>query len=229
MNTSSPVTDEWIQQSVLAALRHEDRVHPAEVGVAVREGLVTLSGAVDSHAKRLAAEEAAHKIRGVRGVTNHIAIELPAIHERSDAELAAAASHALGWDALVPADKLDVAVAQGWVTLRGEVERPYQRLDAERVVSRLAGIRGITNLIAVEAVVTPATLKQRIEEAFVRRAREDAAQVTVEIVGGHVTLRGQVRSWREQGDARDAVASAPGVSGVEDRLIVEPFTDSRTE
>ncbi len=220
MNSTTPITDEWIQQAVLAELKWEGRLEPNEVGVSVHNGIVTLTGLVDSYAKRLAAEEAAQRIQGVRAVANDVEIRLPLDTERSDADLAAAILYALEWDAFVPTDKLEVSVAHGWVALKGEVPRQYQKLDAERVVRRMAGVKGVTNLIAVQASVTPAELQQRIEAALVRGAQTDAEQIHVAIRGGKVVLTGNVRSWAEQHDAERAAWSAPGVQAVDDRLVV---------
>src|SRR5882672_8811978 len=140
-------TDLQIQTDVLAELKWDTRVMPNEIGVMVKDGVVTLTGWVDSYTKKWAAEEAAHRVRGVKAVANDIELRLPSTAERNDADIAAAAVRALEWDAFVPIDKLDVTVSKGWVTLRGEVEWNYQRSDAERVVRRLAGVKGVSNLI----------------------------------------------------------------------------------
>src|SRR2546425_3373211 len=144
-------TDAQIQRDVLDELKWEARVQPNEIGVAVKDGVVTLTGWVDSYTKRWAAEEAAHRVRGVKAVANDVEIRLPSAAERTDADIAAAAVRALEWDAFVPVDKLDVTVSRGWVTLRGEVEWQYQRQDAERVVRRLSGGRGGSTLITGKA------------------------------------------------------------------------------
>src|SRR5207302_8661690 len=130
-------TDEQIQRDVLAELKWDARVQPNEIGVAVKDGVVTLMGSVDSYAKRSAAEEAAHRVRGVVAVANDIEVRLPVSFERSDADIADAAVRALEWDAFVPIEKIDITVSKGWVTLKGEVEWQYEKEDAERVVRRL--------------------------------------------------------------------------------------------
>src|SRR5882762_9786357 len=127
-------TDEQIQKDVMAELKWEPRVLPNEIGVTVKDGVVTLTGWVDSYTKRWAAEDAAHRVRGVLAVANDIQVRLPISAERTDADIAAAAVRALEWDAFVPIDKIQVTVSKGWVTLKGEVEWQYQRQDAERVV-----------------------------------------------------------------------------------------------
>jgi osmotically-inducible protein OsmY len=161
-------TDEQMQRDVLAELKWDARVLPNEIAVAVKDGIVTLTGSVDSYLKRLAAEEAAHRVRGVKAVANDIEVRLSSVSERSDAKIAAAAVRALEWDAAVSVDKLDVTVSKGWVTLKGDVEWYYQRQDAERVVRRLMGVKGVTNLINVKPRPTPSELKEKIEKALVR-------------------------------------------------------------
>jgi osmotically-inducible protein OsmY len=222
MATTKPVTDGWVQTAVLKELKWDARVHPNEIGVAVSDGVVTLMGLVDSYAKRWAAEEAAQRVRGVRAVANDIEVRLPLGAGRPDADLAAAVMHALEWDALVPTDKLDVSVSHGIVTLRGEVPRRFQKLDAERVTRRIKGIKGVNNLIAVQACVVPSELKQKIEAALVRNAQMDAERIVVEVQGGKVTLSGIVRSWTEALDADWAVSSSPGVTEVINQLVVQP-------
>src|SRR5882672_8187493 len=140
-------TDEQIQLDVLEELKWDARVHPNEIGVAVKDGIVTLTGWVDNYTKKWAAEGAAHRVRGVKAVANDIEVRLPGSAERTDTDIAAAATRALEWDAFVPIETLDVTVSKGWITLRGEVEWQYQKQDAERVVRRLSGVRGVTNLI----------------------------------------------------------------------------------
>lgn len=213
-------TDEEIQRDVLAELKWDKRVQPNEVGVVVQDGIVTLTGWVNSYLKKFTAEDAAHRVRGVKAVVNHLEVHLPESAECTDTDLAAAVLNALAWNTSIPAGKLEVTVSDGWVTLRGEVEYSFQKEDAEHAIRHLAGIRGITNLIVAKPRVVPLDLKQRIEKALARNAEIDAIRITVEVEGSKVTLRGGVRSYAGWKAAQKIAQSAPGVTEVENRLAI---------
>ncbi len=215
--------DEDIQRDVLDELKWDPHVQVNEIGVAVKDGIVMLTGWVDSYLKKLAAENAAHRVRGVKAVANDIEVRLPGSAERTDADLAKAVLDALRWNAAIPAGKLDVTVSQGWVTLRGEVEFGFEKRDAERVVQRLAGVKGVTNLITVRSHPLPSDLKQNIGKALVRNAETDAQHITVEVEGNKVILRGTVRSYAEKKAAEETAWSSPGVTDVENRIVVLPI------
>jgi osmotically-inducible protein OsmY len=217
-------SDEAIQQDVLEELKWDTRVRPNEIGVAVKDGIVTLTGWVDSYLKKIAAEEAAHRVSGVKAVANDIEVRLPGSAERTDADLAKAVLNALRWDAGIPAGKIDVTVSQGWITLKGEVDYGFQKRDAERAVRRLAGVKGVTNLIIVRPPVTPAPteLKESIEKALIRNAETDARRITVEVEDGKVILRGTVSAYAEKKAAEDTAWSMPGVREVDNRIVISP-------
>jgi osmotically-inducible protein OsmY len=211
-------TDEEIQTDVLAELKWQPQVRSNEIGVSAKDGVVTLTGWVDSYLKKWTAEEAAHRVRGVKAVVNDIEVKLAS--ERTDEDIAEAVVRALEWDALVPTDQLEITVSRGWVTLKGEVEWQFQRQDAERVVSRIEGVRGVTNLITVKSHPTPSELKEKIEDALIRNAQLDAQRITVEVQGSKAILKGTVRSWAEREEAERVAWSAPGITSVENQITV---------
>jgi osmotically-inducible protein OsmY len=212
-------TDEEIQKDVLAELKWDAQVQPNEIGVSVKDGVVTLTGWVDSYLKKWAAEDAAHRVGGVKAVANDIEVKL--FSERTDADIAEAAIRALQWDASVPADKIQVTVSKGWVTLKGEVNWNFEKQDAERVVRRLTGVKGVSNLITVKPSTTPSELKKRVEDALVRNAKVDANKITVEVQNSKAILKGAIRAWVEKEEAERVAWLAPGVTSVENRITVD--------
>jgi osmotically-inducible protein OsmY len=213
-------TDENTQRNVLEELKWDTHVQPNEIGVVVKDGIVTLTGWVDSYLKKPAAEEAAHRVLGVKAVANDIEVHLPGFAERTDADLAAAVLNALRWDAAIPAGKVDVTVSQGWVTLKGEVNHYFQKRDAEPAIERISGVRGVSNLLTVKPQPVPQDLKSQIQKALVRNAQTDASRITVEVQGSEVILRGTVSSYAEKKAAEETACSASGVTEVHNRMIV---------
>jgi osmotically-inducible protein OsmY len=215
-------TDEQLQQEILREFKYDARLQPNEIGVAVKDGVATLTGYVDSYLKRWAAEEAAHRVRGVKAVANDIEVKLSPSAERTDADIAAAVTRALEWDTFVDTDKVEVTVSKGWVTLTGEVEWGFQRADAERAARRITGVRGVSNMITVRPRQHPSPdeMKKRIEDALVRSAETDAKRIHVDVRGDKVILTGTVRAWAEKQEAERVAWSAPGVASVDNRILV---------
>jgi osmotically-inducible protein OsmY len=214
-----------IHKGVLAELSWDTRVDETDVGVEVDDGVVTLTGHVESYAKRVAAEDAAHRVPGVRDVANDIVVHVPGGFSRTDTEIAHAVRRALEADVFIAEDNIETTVSNGWVTLKGEVDFWRERQDAERSILRLAGVRGVTNAITVrERTVHPDTVRTTIEEALERRAEREAERIQVSVDEGVVTLSGRVRSWAEKRAVLGAVGHAPGVRSVVDRLAVAPYS-----
>lgn len=216
------INDQQLRRDIEAELDWDARFDSRQIGVAVKNGVVALSGHVGSYAEKRAAEEAAQSITGVRAIANDIVIELSSTARRTDAELAEGVIAALQANVSVPAERIQVYVRDGWVTLDGEVAVWFQKNAAETAISPLAGVKGVSNNITINAQASVGEVKGRIEDAFRRRARLDANNITVTASGGTVTLEGTVHTWGERQAAESAAWQAPGVSQVIDKVIVHP-------
>jgi osmotically-inducible protein OsmY len=215
-------TDEQLKKDVSAELEWDPSINASQVGVTVRDGIVTLTGHLDTYAEKHAVERAVQRVRGVRAVAVELDVKLDPGHVRSDADIAAAVQSAFTWHAQIPLDRLQVRVEKGWVTLNGEVDWEYQRREAEKAVRPLRGVVGISNAIKLKPCITPANLAHRIGEALARHAEHEAKHIEVAVSGGVVTLRGAVDSWAERAAAFGAAWSAPGVSSVVNEIRVQP-------
>lgn len=216
-------TDAKIKLDVQDELAWEPSIDETKIGVAVDEGVVTLSGEVDSHSKKIAAEKAAKRVSGVKAVAEDIVVKYPSSLDKSDTEIAKAAVDALEWHSSVPNDSVIVKVENGWVSLSGAVKWAYQKYSATNAIKDLVGVKGVSNSISIKQDVKPILVKDTIEEAFERSARIDAKGIMVSTDGNTVTLSGKVNSIKEKEEAEKAAFRAPGVLHVVNKLKVQYY------
>jgi osmotically-inducible protein OsmY len=217
-------SDKELEQDIVRELRWDSRTLGSPIGIKVSKGVATLTGAVSSYAKKIAAQEAAHRVPGILDLANDIEVKPIDLFARTDTQIAGAVRNALEWDALVPNERIASTVSDGWVTLEGAVDYWREREDAERAMRRLNGVVGVINKITIQKrAVDPEELREQIEYALERRADREAERLRVDIQDGAVDLWGRVHSWQEKRAVLGSISHAPGVSQVVDHLRVDPY------
>jgi osmotically-inducible protein OsmY len=215
-------SDRDVERDVKEELEWNPDLDASNIAVSVKDGVVTLAGYVQSYTDKYEAEAAAKRVAGVSAVANDLEVRLPSIDERPDPEIARDAVAALKSQLPISSEHIKIVVKNGWVTLEGQVEWQYQKNTAENAVRRIKGVRGVSNTIVLKPRAEPSEIKKKIQEAFKRNAEVDANRIVVEANGGEVILKGTVRSWIEREEAERVAWSAPGVTRVEDRIVVAP-------
>jgi osmotically-inducible protein OsmY len=215
-------SDKELKKDVLDELGSKPGVNAEDIGVIVKDGVVTLTGSVGSYYEKLSAMNSAKRVAGVKALAVEIEVKVPGMGGRTDADIARAAENSLAWDISVPEDRIKVTVEQGWITLDGTVDWLYQKSAAENAIQYLAGVKGISNLITLTPTqkVSPAEVKASIEKALKRNATFEAQRITVTATDAKVTLRGSVRSLADREEAERAAWNAPGVLDVEDEIDI---------
>lgn len=215
-------SDSEMERDVREELKWDPDLDAEDIAISVKDGVVTLAGFTRSYSDRLEAEQAAKRVVGVHAVANDIEVRLPSIDQRPDPDIARDAIASLKAQLPISHEKIKAIVKNGWLTLEGTVEWQYQKTTAENAVRKVKGVKGVTNVISVKPRVEPTDIQRRIQEAFKRNAEVDADRITVETHGSEVILKGTVRSWIEREEAERVAWSAPGITRVDDRIVVSP-------
>ena len=209
-----------LREDVQRELDWEPIVHSSEIGVGIKDGVVTLMGVVDSYEAKHAAERAALRVRGVQALSSQLHVRLAGPMERTDADIAWAAANALSWNTLLTRNPVRVEVSNAWITLQGAVDQAVQRAAAEEAVANLAGVAGVTNLITVRPAVASEDMKQRIENALRATSGLDASRIVIDADGDNITLWGCVNSWSQREAAEQSAWSVPDVCEVSNHITV---------
>jgi osmotically-inducible protein OsmY len=215
-------SDTDIEKNVKDELAWDPELDATDIAVSVKNGVVTLAGFVHRFVDKYEAEAAAKRVAGVVGVANDIEVRLPSVDERPDPEIARDAVAAVKSQLPISSENIKIIVKNGWVTLEGEVEWQYQRDAAETAVRRVSGVKGVSKMLQLRPRAQPSDIERKIQDAFRRNAEIDADRITVEMNGSAIILKGTVRSWLERAEAERVAWAAPGVTQVEDRIVVSP-------
>jgi osmotically-inducible protein OsmY len=215
------MNDQDLRQRIIDELEFQPSINAANIGIAVENGIATLTGHVASFAEKYDVEHAVRRVKGVRGIAEEVQVRYPNEKKTADDQIAARALNIIGWDTTIPDDAVQVKVQQGWITLNGAVHWHYQRAGAEDAVRKLSGVTGVTNLIEVRSPIKAEDVKNRIENALKRNAEVEAAGIQVKVTNNKVVLDGHVSSWHERTEAERAAWSVPGVTSVEDHLAIQ--------
>lgn len=213
-------TDEQIKYDILDEIDFDPKVESTEIGVTVKDGAVTLHGTVHSYYEELAVVKAAKRVKGVHAVVEQIKIKYPSDTQIDDEDIAERIAHMCDWNTTFRKYDIKAEVKNGRVTLSGEVDWQYQRVDAEDYVARLRGVTGVNNAIAIRPHASETDVKRKISAALHRSATLETSKIKVDVVDGKVTLKGHVKAWYERKLAEDAAWSAPGVTSVVDQIQI---------